>query len=98
MLMPEEYYIIEPKASEWVYVIQKIIMGTKGLVPGDVIVNLELAFPVYYLRRDKFPVEVIARGIGATPKATAAAKVIRLEPFASSANLPNPTVNYYGEA
>lgn len=98
MLMPEDFYIIEPKASEWVYVIQKLIRETDGIKPDDVILSLELAYPVYYLRRTKFSAERIATLVGSTPQAVSHAKVIRLEPFAESGNLPAPTVPYYGEA
>lgn len=96
--MPEEYFIVEPRASEWVYVIQKLIKETPDLVPDDVVLSLEMPFPVYYLRREKFSVDRLAAAIGAKPRATAAAKVIRLQPFEVSGKLPNPTVPYFGEA
>lgn len=98
MLMPEEFYIIEVQASEWNYVIQRLVSETEGLTPGDVIVTLEMPFPVYHLRKEKFNVATLARSIGATIRAVEGAKTIRLEPFETSGNLPNPTVPYSGEA
>lgn len=98
MLMPEEYYIVEAKASEWVYVIQKFITDTKDVAVGDVVLSLELPYPVYYLRRDRFDGPELARVVGSTPSRIASAKIIRLEPFKVSGNLPKPTVPYSGEA
>lgn len=98
MLMPEEYYIVEAKASEWVYVIQKFITNTANVAMGDVVLSLELSYPVYYLRRDRFNGAELAKVVGTTPSRIEAAKVIRLEPFKISGNLPKPTVPYSGEA
>lgn len=98
MLMPEEYFIVEAKASEWVYVIQKIIRDTAGVEVGDIILSLELPYPVYYLRRTRFDATTLAVAFGGNIAQIRKAKIIRLEPFEASGKLPHPNVPYHGEA
>lgn len=99
MLTVDEYYVIEVKASEWQYVVQeRIVALVPDRTPEDVILSLEMPFPVYYLRRDKFPIELLSRALGAAVEDLIEAKVIRLDPFEGSSNLPEPTTNEWGTA
>ena len=99
MLTAEDFYIIEAKAAEWVYVLDKLVADAHDtLTNGDVIVSLELPHPVYYLSRKKFTAASIARILGASEAAIQGSKVIRLEPYKRDSNLPNPSVPYFGEA
>lgn len=99
MLTADDYYIIEAKAAEWVYVLDKLIHEAKDtLTTGDAIVSLELTHPVYYLSRKKFTATALARVLGGSEAQITNSKVIRLEPYKRNSNLPNPSVPYFGEA
>lgn len=70
MLSVEEYYVVEVHGAEWQYVVQeRVILTIKDRVPEDAILSLEMSYPVYYLRRDKFPAELLARSFGGQRRA-----------------------------
>lgn len=99
MLSVEEYYVVEVHGAEWQYVVQeRVILTVKDRVPEDAILSLEMSYPVYYLRRDKFPAELLARSFGASVEQITEAKVIRLDPFEVSSDLPSPTTTDWGTA
>lgn len=99
MLDAKEFYVIEALAMEWRYVIERtIILPTEGVTPDDAVMSLEMPYPVYYLSRARFPAKLLAEKFGTTEEFIENSKIIRLEPYEVSGDLPSPNVNEIGTA
>lgn len=99
-LLVKDYYIFETTSFEWLWVIQNMIAKVKDeMGPHDVLLIAPKEGadnPSYYLKKTRFPADVIAKSIGTTAEKVEAAKIIRLKPFEKPEGLPEPTVGYYG--
>lgn len=101
-LLVKDYFIFETTSFEWLWVIQNMISKVKDeMDPHDVLLIAPKegnADPSYYLKKTRFPADVIAKALGTTPEKVEAAKIIRLKPFETPEGIPEPTVGYYGVA
>lgn len=99
--MTNDYYVIEAKSSEWVFVLTNYVNthpDKEELSEMDVRVVVEPStWPTFYLSRAKFTSEDIGRLLGADPEAISRSKKIKLGPL-DPRDYPEPTVNYWGRA
>ncbi len=89
------YWVLEPKAVEWVYLIRKL---AEEHDPEYIAFFADDGGPTVLLSRDKVPEDTLRKHLG-IPKELDLAEVpiIRLWPM-SDEDLPEPTVSYWGEA
>lgn len=95
--MTPNFYTIETRSIEWVYVITKLVSSHKPSVE-DVSIGMENGFTVYYIRKSLIPPAELATALGSDETTVNEAKRLVLKPLADETGLPKPTVPYVGEA
>lgn len=93
------YWKVKAQGIEWIYVIQRLIKTTPGDDPTGVYLtegheNGEL---VYLLKKERYPAKELARVTGIAQAVIEQKGAVRLS-LTPRADLPQPTVDYWGEA
>lgn len=101
ILNSANYWIIAPYTVEGLYLAQKIMkkffFGVKAPDKHVLVVVEPDGNPVYYFRRKLMTAKQLSSIVGSTPEKLSSAKIVRLR-IKQDLSLPQPTVNYWGEA
>lgn len=89
-----------PSSVEWEFVLQKLINSVKISVWNDWIKTKhdESGNMMYLLKKERYPVELLAKTFGLSAKEISKLEMIVLEQPLQRDDLPAPTVGYWGEA
>lgn len=109
---PKEYWAIYAHTLDWQVLLHRFVSdvdpsrGTKPLDPKIGVIGYEVnspnPVPIWYLSREFFPVEKIAKLIGKDPSALAGIETLHLKEFKDADGQPAtkdwqaPTVDYWG--
>jgi hypothetical protein len=94
------FYIIFIGSMEWHYVLHQIAETYFGNDPSastDFGVVVSEGPPVYWIKKDRVPLDDIARRLGIAPEMLASARMVEL-PLLGGEDQPQPNVGYYGTA
>lgn len=89
-----------PSSVEWGYVMQKLISSVEVQVWNDWIKTKhnESGDMMMLLKKERYPVELLAKTFGLSSDAIRKLDTIVLEAPKANAEIPAPTVNYWGTA
>ena len=94
-----DYWKLSIDGIEWVYVVRKLIdlyLKDIPIVEFPFVIAAGEGKPLYYLKRRYIPASAIVKATGKTLEQVEKMEVIDLR--VSKKDLPNPTVDYWGEA
>lgn len=100
---PKSYFILETQTLDWQYIVQTLIVAKKSDDPKDAFVRVfpdPSAHPLFYLSREKFTADEIAKMIGykGDMKVFEDVEIIHLKPIGDQSKWQKPTVDYMGSA
>lgn len=95
------YWTLRTNATEWLYLLQKIIKTVEFPDEYDYVVMIDGADPskwLYMLKRSVYGRDLVQKTLGLRDGHLQAGAVLNLDPLPRDPDVPEPTVSYYGEA